>query len=88
MAATELTVGGISAVHALYLQRGGLRFSDRRRHPALRPGDRLGELLHAQRIHGLFATLDLQHIINPAYNRDRGPVWVGALRLHVEWGKK
>ena len=36
----------------------------------------------------LFVTLDLQHISNPAYNRDRGPLWVEALRLHVEMGKK
>jgi high affinity Mn2+ porin len=36
----------------------------------------------------LFATVDAQHITNPAYNRDRGPVWVGTLRLHVETRKK
>jgi hypothetical protein len=27
---------------------------------------------------------DVQRIWNPGYNRDRGPVWVGSLRLHVE----
>jgi hypothetical protein len=26
----------------------------------------------------------LQHINNPGYNRDRGPVLVTTLRLHVE----
>jgi len=40
----------------------------------------------AQVVPGFFVTLDLQNIHNPAYNRDRGPVWVGSLRLHVEWG--
>jgi high affinity Mn2+ porin len=29
-------------------------------------------------------TLDYQHIVNPAYNRDRGPVSVGTLRVHWE----
>jgi carbohydrate-selective porin OprB len=34
---------------------------------------------------GVYGALDLQHINNPGYNRDRGPVWVPALRLHVEF---
>jgi high affinity Mn2+ porin len=29
-------------------------------------------------------TLDYQHVANPAYNRDRGPVSVASLRLHWE----
>jgi hypothetical protein len=29
--------------------------------------------------------MDLQHIDNPGYNRDRGPVVVPGLRLHVEF---
>ena len=36
---------------------------------------------------GFFATFDLQHVTNPAYNRDRGPVWIPTVRLHVEIGK-
>jgi high affinity Mn2+ porin len=31
---------------------------------------------HAWR--GMFYALDVQHIDNPGYNRDRGPVWVGS----------
>ncbi len=34
---------------------------------------------------GVFASLDLQHITNPGYNRDRGPVLVPALRLHIDF---
>ena len=30
-------------------------------------------------------TFDYQHIANPAYNRDRGPVSVYGLRLHSEF---
>ena len=29
--------------------------------------------------------VDLQHINNPGYNRDRGPVLVPGLRLHLEF---
>jgi hypothetical protein len=39
--------------------------------------------LHAWR--GLFYALDVQHIANPGYNRDRGPAWVGAVRAHVDF---
>src|SRR6266481_4973386 len=33
---------------------------------------------------GIFPSFGLQHINNPGYNRDRGPVTVLTLRLHVE----
>ena len=86
--ATALTESGLSAIHAEYLARGGLDFliGD----GALRYGrEDVWESYYRTRIFaGLFATIDVQHITNPAYNRDRGPVWVGALRLHVEAGKK
>ncbi|HEY6491346.1 MAG: carbohydrate porin [Terracidiphilus sp.] len=38
---------------------------------------------HAWR--GLFYALDVQHIENPGYNRDRGPAWVGSVRAHVDF---
>jgi hypothetical protein len=38
---------------------------------------------HAWR--GLFYTVDVQHINNPGYNRDRGPAWVGAVRAHIDF---
>jgi len=87
-AATELTVGGISGVHAVYLQRGGLDFliGD----GTLRYGPEViwESYYCAQTLPGLFATFDLQHVNNPAYNRDRGPVWIESLRLHLEFGRK
>jgi len=39
--------------------------------------------LHAWR--GLFYSVDVQHINNPGYNRDRGPAWVGSVRAHVDF---
>ena len=38
---------------------------------------------HAWR--GLFYAVDVQHINNPGYNRDRGPVWVGSVRAHIDF---
>ncbi len=76
---------GISRDHQQYLAFGGLGFL---------LGD--GNLnygrenivegyytLHVWR--GIFASLDAQHINNPGYNRDRGPVLAPAARLHVEF---
>ena len=87
-AATEITVSGISAVHAEYLALGGLDFliGDGR----LRYGPEVitETYYSAQIVPWLFATLDLQHVTDPAYNRDRGPVWVGTFRLHIETGLK
>jgi high affinity Mn2+ porin len=86
--ATELTVSGLSAVHAEYLAQGGLDFliGDGR----LRYGpETIWETYYsAQLREGLITSLDAQYAVNPAYNRDRGPVWIGSLRVHVEIGKK
>jgi high affinity Mn2+ porin len=38
---------------------------------------------HAWR--GMFYALDVQHIDNPGYNRDRGAAWVGSVRAHVDF---
>ena len=34
---------------------------------------------------GLFYSVDIQHINNPGYNRDRGPAWIGSVRMHVDF---
>ena len=33
----------------------------------------------------LWVTADYQFVINPGYNKDRGPVNVFSVRMHVEW---
>jgi high affinity Mn2+ porin len=86
--ATELTINGLSAVHAQYLALGGYDFliGD----GALRYGrETIWETYYSARvIPQLFATIGVDHANNPAYNRDRGPVWIGSFRLHLEVGKK
>jgi carbohydrate-selective porin OprB len=34
---------------------------------------------------GIFTGVDMQHINNPGYNRDRGPVLVAGARFHLEF---
>lgn len=34
---------------------------------------------------GLYFALGLTHINNPGYNRDRGPVWVSSVRMHIDF---
>ena len=34
---------------------------------------------------GVFASPDLQRVARPGYNRDRGPVLVPSLRLHIDF---
>jgi hypothetical protein len=71
--------------HQDYLRYGGKGFilGD----GALRYGRETTEegyyTLHAWR--GLFYAVDVQHVANPGYNRDRGPAWVGSVRAHVDF---
>jgi high affinity Mn2+ porin len=85
--ATELTVSGLSAVHREYLAMGGLDFliGDGKLNYGT---ENIWESYYNARLfRGFFTTFDLQHVQNPAYNRDRGPVWIESIRLHIEIGK-
>jgi len=85
--ATELTASGISGVHAQYLARGGHDFliGDGRLEYA--PEMIWESYYNAKLWGGFFASFDLQHASNPAYNQQRGPVWISSVRLHFEAGK-
>jgi high affinity Mn2+ porin len=86
--ATAFAAAGTSGVHAVYLAMGGLDFliGDGKLNYA---PEYLWESYYSARVmRGLVATFDLQHYNNPAYNHDRGPVWVESIRLHIEFGIK
>ncbi|MGA9673180.1 MAG: carbohydrate porin [Terracidiphilus sp.] len=76
---------GISSVHARYLSLGGLGFvlGD----GALSYGrENVVETYYTAHIwRGLYAAADLQYLVNPGYNRARGPVLVPSFRTHVEF---
>jgi high affinity Mn2+ porin len=83
--ATELTVAGISGVHASYLAHGGYDFLIGDGRLTYAPEYTWESYYSARLFPGFFASIDLQHVVDPAYNQDRGPVWIGSLRLHMEF---
>jgi hypothetical protein len=84
--ASALTIAGLSGVHATYLALGGLDFLIGDGKLRYGPESVWESYYSAQVRPGVFATFNVQHLVNPAYNRDRGPVWIESLRLHLEWG--
>ena len=76
---------GISRDHQEYLALGGLGFllGDGRLNYGRETIEEAYYTLHLWR--GIYPSFDLQHINNPGYNRDRGPVLVPSLRLHLEF---
>jgi hypothetical protein len=80
-----IVANGLSDPHREYLRLGGLGFllGD----GTLRYGpERIIEAYYTAHIsRGLFASIDLQSIRDPGYNRDRGPVLVPAARLHIDF---
>jgi high affinity Mn2+ porin len=78
-------VNGLSAAHRDYLAAGGVGFivGDGRLNYAQ---ELIAELFYnIQLREGMFLTFDFQGVANPAYNRDRGPVALGAVRFHLEY---
>lgn len=75
----------ISKDHQTYLADGGLGFllGDGRLNYGREKIIETYYTAHAWR--GVYLAPGLQHINNPGYNRDRGPVLVPSLRLHVEF---
>jgi carbohydrate-selective porin OprB len=76
---------GISRDHQEYLALGGSGFLLGDGRLTYRREDIVESYytLHAWR--GIYPSFGLQHINNPGYNRDRGPVIVPTLRLHLEF---
>jgi high affinity Mn2+ porin len=76
---------GISRDHQEYLALGGLGFllGDGRLSYGRENIFESYYTLHLWR--GVYPSFGLQHINNPGYDRDRGPVLVPSLRLHLEF---
>jgi len=83
----------ISRDHQSYLANGGVGFLLGDGGPGfLRPGGNLNygreqiveSYYTAHLWRGLYVGPDLQHVNNPGYNRDRGPVLIPGFRVHME----
>jgi high affinity Mn2+ porin len=78
-------VDGISGVHRQFLNDGGLGIligDGMLPHPG---PEQIIETYYAFPLLASTVTLDYQFIVNPAYNRDRGPVSVIGARMHAEF---
>jgi high affinity Mn2+ porin len=84
-AALAFAVNGLSDAGHRYLDAGGLGIligDGRLPHPG---AEGIAEGYYSlSLLKGVTLSLDNQLIVNPAYNRDRGPVNVVSLRLHLE----
>ncbi len=84
-AASVYTVAGLAPVHADYLARGGMDFiiGDGQLNYGT---ERIWESYYSTPLFkGFVVTFDLQYIVNPGFNRDRGPLWVPGLRLRLNY---
>jgi len=83
--AVAFVSNAISKDHQNYLALGGLGFllGDGALHYGRENIIETYYTLHLWR--GIYVAPDLQHINNPGYNRDRGPVLVPSFRLHLEF---
>ena len=76
----------ISAERIAYLQQGGLGIligDGRLPHPG---PEQLAEAFYNVAVGAhWFVTGDVQYVVNPAYNRDRGPVTLWAVRVHGQF---
>ena len=84
-AGVALITNAICKDHQLYLADGGLGF-------LLGDGnlnygrENIVETYYTAHVwRGIYVAPDLQHIENPGYNRDRGPMLVPSFRLHLEF---
>ncbi|HYT91109.1 MAG TPA: carbohydrate porin [Gemmataceae bacterium] len=85
MVGVAVACGGLASPHRDYLAAGGLDFiiGDGK----LRYGpEEIFETYYNYEVRkGINVTLDTQAVNHPAYNRDRGPVWIGSIRVHFEY---
>lgn len=84
-AGLALVTNAIAKDHQIYLADGGLGFllgDGRLNHGR----ENIVEAYYTAHVwRGIYVAPGVQHINNPGYNRDRGPVTVPTLRLHVEF---
>jgi hypothetical protein len=75
---------GISRLHQLYLALGGNGFLLGDGRLTYGREDILESYYTAHLWRGLYFSPELQWVVHPGYNKDRGPVLVPGLRLHLE----
>lgn len=80
-----LVRNGLSSAHRDYLAAGGHGAFIGDGQLNYQPESIVEAYYSAKVAKAAWVTLDYQRIANPAYNRDRGPVTVGSIRLHAQY---
>jgi high affinity Mn2+ porin len=76
---------GIVKAHQQYLALGGLGFLLGDGNLTYGP-EKIAEFFYTAHLwRGFFASFDVQHINNPGYNKDRGPLVAPGVRFHVDF---
>jgi high affinity Mn2+ porin len=78
-------VNGITKIHQQFLNDGGLGIlvgDGQLPHPGL---EQIVETYYLFPVYDWHATVDYQFVVNPAYNRDRGPVSIIGLRAETDF---
>ena len=83
--AAAVDVNGLSGAHRQYLADGGIGFLLGDGRLSYGPEEILEVYYRAQFGHYVQLSPDVQYIRDPGYNRDRGPVTVWGLRVHVQY---
>jgi high affinity Mn2+ porin len=78
-------VNGITKVHEAFLNAGGLGILVGDGMLPNPGSEKIIETYYSFPVFAAKVTLDYQLIVNPAYNRDRGPVSVLGVRLHTQY---
>jgi high affinity Mn2+ porin len=78
-------VNGLSKAHQLFFANGGTGILAGDGSLNYAPEEIVEAYYNARVLEKLWLTFDYQFVANPAFNQDRGPVHVFALRAHVEF---
>lgn len=79
-------VNGLSKEHIDFENAGGYQFiTGDGKLPHYAPEQILETYYQFRFFEHLYFALDYQHVANPAYNSDRGPVDIGSVRMHLEF---
>ncbi len=86
VAGAGVAVTWISEAHARYMAKGGIdAFTGDGVLPRHGPEELLEGFYSLNLFKALWLAVDYQFLVNPAYNRDRGPEHVFAGRVHAEF---
>jgi high affinity Mn2+ porin len=78
-------INGITAAHIAYLNAGGLGILVGDGQLPNPGNEKIIETYYSFPVFSTKVTFDYQLIVNPAYNRDRGPVSVFGVRMHAQY---